>query len=288
MSSTRSLVILMAVVAIAAGVHAEPGEIGGMLSMNPVLEESYAAIWVPVPDNQAVTGVRWYNNDGTVVFPRVLVASGTADQPVGLEGAVVVASDVQGESLAWSEVVFDQAYACEHEGIYCLFVFPAGSEYSAPGYGGGAAIGHTDGAGGHEGWLCADMESWMKIDGDNGLAIAPILVEAEPGMIRMAQPRGPAAAEAFQTRLHRARPNPFNPQTVVEYTLNGAQHVDLAVYDLRGRLVRQLEHGERAAGIHSVVWRGQDDHGRRMPTGAYLVRFVAGSHQQSERILLVK
>ena len=108
----------------------------------------------------------------------------------------------------------------------------------------------------------------MKIDGDNGLAIDPILVEAEPGMIRMAQPRGPAAAEAFPPRLHRARPNPFNPQTVVEYTLSRALHVDLAIYDVSGRRVRRLEHGEQAAGTHSVVWRGEDDRGRRMPTGS--------------------
>jgi hypothetical protein len=40
-----------------------------------------------------------------------------------------------------------------------------------------------------------------------------------------------------------ARPNLFNPQTVVEYTLTEAQHVDLTIDDITGRLVRRLATG---------------------------------------------
>ncbi len=288
MKTLRILTMALAALGLAGGAAGQTGEIGGMLSMSPVLDQSYAAIWVPVPQNHAVAGVRWYNNDGSVVFPQVLVASGTLDERVGLEGALVVATDVQGASLAWSEVTFDQPYACENEGLYCLFVFPAGVEFSAPGSGGGPAIGFTDGEAGHHGWLCADLETWMKVEGGTGLAIDPVFVPAEPGMIRMAQPRTPNPATMEEPALHPARPNPFNPQTVLEYTLTGAQHVELTIYDVTGRLVRRLVSGEHATGTHSVTWTGTDDHGRRMPSGSYFVQFVAGQHRQSQRILLVK
>ena len=54
--------------------------------------------------------------------------------------------------------------------------------------------------------------------------------------------------------LGRAYPNPFNPQTTIEYALPSAQNARLAVYDLSGRLVRILVDGPEAAGRHAVVW----------------------------------
>ena len=77
MKTLRILTMALAALGLAGGAAGQTGEIGGMLSMSPVLDQSYAAIWVPVPQNHAVAGVRWYNNDGSVAFPQVLVASGT-------------------------------------------------------------------------------------------------------------------------------------------------------------------------------------------------------------------
>jgi hypothetical protein len=257
-----------------------------MLSMTPVLEDSYAAIWMPVPPGQAISGVRWYNNDATTVFPQVLVASGTANSPVYLTNAIVVASDVQGVSLGWSQVTFSQPYACEGEGLYCLFVFPAGSEYTAPGTGGGPAIGYAT-EGGHQGWLCAEEDAWTKVEGATGLAIEPVLIPATPGMVLM-NLQAPVSLVNQAPVLHAAHPNPFNPQIVLEYTLPAAQQVELSIFDVGGRLVRRLETGVRSAGTHSVTWQGDDEQGRRLSSGMYFARFVAGTVDQTQRLVLVK
>ncbi|MBK7702255.1 MAG: hypothetical protein IPI34_04845 [bacterium] len=56
-------------------------------------------------------------------------------------------------------------------------------------------------------------------------------------------------------------PYPFNPSTVIRFSLPQAGPVSLRIYDVRGRQVRSLVEGNREAGAHSVVWDGRDDRG---------------------------
>lgn len=72
--------------------------------------------------------------------------------------------------------------------------------------------------------------------------------------------------------LGRATPNPAHPGTRIPFRLEQEADVSLAVWDLNGRLVRQLVRGVRAAGSHAVDWDGRDDGGRDLPTGTYFYR----------------
>ncbi len=67
-------------------------------------------------------------------------------------------------------------------------------------------------------------------------------------------------------------PNPFNPQTLIPFSITRRGVVVLNVYDARGHLVRQLVNGEFAAGSHEVRWDGTDDRGRAMSSGTYFAR----------------
>ena len=73
-------------------------------------------------------------------------------------------------------------------------------------------------------------------------------------------------------RLLDARPNPFNPRTVIPFSLPRGGEVELAVYDVAGRLVRTLLSGELPPGDHEAVWRGLDARGRAVASGAYFAR----------------
>ena len=88
--------------------------------------------------------------------------------------------------------------------------------------------------------------------------------------------------------LERAFPNPFNPQTTIGFALPRTGDVTLAVFDLRGRMVRRLVAGELAAGHHQVVWRGQDDRGRQVASGTYFYRLDADGETRTGKMLLVK
>jgi len=84
-------------------------------------------------------------------------------------------------------------------------------------------------------------------------------------------------------------PNPFNPQTTVAFSLPRAQRVELVVFDLRGRRVRELWSGDLAAGRHERSWDGADDRGRSLPSGVYCVRLgVASGEMRTQRVMLVR
>jgi len=51
-------------------------------------------------------------------------------------------------------------------------------------------------------------------------------------------------------------PNPFNPTTTIRFTTPASGVVNVAIYDVNGRLVRTLVDGPVAAGYHEVVWSG--------------------------------
>ncbi len=82
-------------------------------------------------------------------------------------------------------------------------------------------------------------------------------------------------------------PNPFNPTTVIPFTLNQRGHVTLAVYDVLGRRVALLVDGEIAEGSHSVRWDASAGDSP-IASGVYLVRLERLGVSVSRRILLAK
>jgi len=83
-------------------------------------------------------------------------------------------------------------------------------------------------------------------------------------------------------------PNPFNPQTTIDYTLSSPERVRIAIYDVRGTLVRRLADQSMPAGEHSLVWDGADDAGRTASSGIYFVRLLAGPVTETRKIVMLK
>ena len=90
------------------------------------------------------------------------------------------------------------------------------------------------------------------------------------------------------TRVAGIYPNPFNPQTTVQFDLAQPAHVDLTVYDLAGRRVATLVREAYPAGHHRQIWLGRDDSGRQVASGVYLVRLKAGAVTDLKKVMLVK
>lgn len=105
---------------------------------------------------------------------------------------------------------------------------------------------------------------------------------------------GPAALSsvlppAVSGALRQNVPNPFNPSTRIAFTLPGAGAARLAVYDLRGRLVRTLlDTSALAAGDHAVTWDGRADDGSSAAAGAYLYDLRGPGVREVRRMTLAK
>jgi hypothetical protein len=101
------------------------------------------------------------------------------------------------------------------------------------------------------------------------------------------EPGSPEAATAT-ARLSAAAPNPFAASTTIRFALAAAGDVDLAVYDVSGRIVRRLAGGRTEAGAHTAVWNGRDDAGRRVAPGVYLYRLRAPGVSDVKRVVVIE
>ena len=104
----------------------------------------------------------------------------------------------------------------------------------------------------------------------------------------LAVPQSPVGTEGSQLQLS-ASPNPATAGVNLRFTLAVAERVDAEVFDVSGRRVRSLMRGERLrAGAQSVAWDRNDDRGRSLAGGVYLVRIRAGNTSALTRVLLLK
>lgn len=90
--------------------------------------------------------------------------------------------------------------------------------------------------------------------------------------------------------LHGAHPNPVASATTVRFATGpvAGGEVAVGVYDLRGRLVREVIRTTLPAGDHAVTWDRRDHAGRRAPAGVYLVRVTAGGQSVTGKLSVVK
>ncbi len=98
----------------------------------------------------------------------------------------------------------------------------------------------------------------------------------------------PTAVTVRATGLKSIHPNPFNPQTTVAFALAKSELVRIAIYDVRGTLVRRLADETMPAGEHNIMWNGVDDRGRGVSSGIYFVRMFAGSYAETRKIVMLK
>jgi hypothetical protein len=98
----------------------------------------------------------------------------------------------------------------------------------------------------------------------------------------------PGSGLASGSWLAAARPNPSSASTRLGFTLPAETHVSLAVYDIGGRIVRELTRGVYPAGAHEVSWDGRDSGGRTLQPGVYLVRLDAGVRSETARVVRVR
>ena len=72
------------------------------------------------------------------------------------------------------------------------------------------------------------------------------------------------------------------------YSLASTGTVRLIIYDVRGRRLRTLVQGKKAAGHHEEIWDGRDDRGRCLSSGLYLYRLETGDYRESRKLMVLK
>jgi flagellar hook assembly protein FlgD len=83
--------------------------------------------------------------------------------------------------------------------------------------------------------------------------------------------------------LNQAYPNPFNPSTSISLYMPIQGNVNVAVYDLNGRVVQTLLSGMQSEGNYNINW---DASGQS--SGMYLIRATTEKQTAIQKVLLLK
>lgn len=82
-------------------------------------------------------------------------------------------------------------------------------------------------------------------------------------------------------------PNPFAFTTSLAFALPREGPAKVAIFDIKGRLVRVLEDRWLPAGRHRTEWDGRDDTGRRVGAGMYICNLSSDGANVSKRLVVL-
>ena len=107
-------------------------------------------------------------------------------------------------------------------------------------------------------------------------------VEEPQGGIDPPDPHAPDVTLSFY-------PNPFENQATIEFSIKERGFVELTIYDIKGRLVKEFTKQNMEGGTYNVVWNGKDDHNQQCSSGIYLMNMKLDEiSKKAEKIIMLK
>ena len=88
--------------------------------------------------------------------------------------------------------------------------------------------------------------------------------------------------------LNQNYPNPFNPSTTISFDIYEASTVSLSIFDLNGRLVKNLMNGNLGAGTYKIDWNGKSTKGLSVAGGVYFYSINSGETSIIKKMSLIK
>jgi len=186
------------------------------------------------------------------------------------------------ENLGYNEY---EGYVQVPVGDYTIDVTAHGSEqsvasFAAPlsGFGGGTGIVFASG------FLASQSDSSFS------------LILATPSGYSVSLPATPTALSTIADnvvspsvfRLKQNYPNPFNPSTLIDFEVFESSNVSLNVYDLSGRLVKNLLSGNLNRGAYTIEWIGKNTTGISLAARVYFYSLSSGESTITKKMSLLK
>lgn len=83
-------------------------------------------------------------------------------------------------------------------------------------------------------------------------------------------------------------PNPFNPNTVIQYTVKRKDSVCLDIYNIRGQKVITLVNEIQTPGQYQISWNGKDQQGKALSSGVYFAKITTVSSSAVRKMIMIK
>ncbi len=95
-------------------------------------------------------------------------------------------------------------------------------------------------------------------------------------------------APSYVNNLGSNYPNPFNPETRIDFSLKNASQTTLKIYNIKGQLVKTMVDAKLSEGEHQVIWRGIDNRNQPVSSGIYFYRLDTDGYSSTQKMLLLK
>ncbi|HOD53908.1 MAG TPA: carboxypeptidase regulatory-like domain-containing protein [Candidatus Cloacimonadota bacterium] len=83
-------------------------------------------------------------------------------------------------------------------------------------------------------------------------------------------------------------PNPFNPSTSINYSIQKETMVSLDIFNIKGQKVKTLLNEVVKSGDHQITWQGRDSSGNTCASGIYFLRMSAEGKNYTHKMMLIK
>ena len=83
-------------------------------------------------------------------------------------------------------------------------------------------------------------------------------------------------------------PNPFNPETVIPFSIAEPSLVIINIYDITGREINQIVHEHLGSGFYTRKWNGQNSKGTSVSTGVYYYSIETKLFKKFKKMILLK
>ena len=88
--------------------------------------------------------------------------------------------------------------------------------------------------------------------------------------------------------VHQNFPNPFNPVTTLSYQLPKEGNVEVAIYNMVGKLVKNFVLENQSPGYKTLKWNATNNEGQLVSAGLYIYTISSGNLKQSRKMLFLK
>lgn len=242
---------------------------------------------VEVPSGMAMSSIEWYNNDGEILIDEVRVCgvSGDGDETPDYASGSTVAGGFSGGCDQWSELVFDTPVGAFAGALYVVLEVSNPPAYERRGCGGGFGMGYIPRSSSSRNWIGIDGSNWARLSDAWELCLIPRFEPYEDWMDTKSLDDEMDEIVDFGVSV---APNPGNPFFKVSIAVPVSCSAELAVYDIAGRLVKDLYSGAVDAGRSVYRWDGRSADGGRVASGIYILRVNAGGWATVEKLLLAR
>jgi hypothetical protein len=104
---------------------------------------------------------------------------------------------------------------------------------------------------------------------------------------------GTVKQHTYHQNLGQNYPNPFNSETWIPFSLTSPANVTISIYDLKGKLIKQLKLGWLPAGNYlnrntAAYWNGLNNNAEPISSGVYFYKIEAGNFVATRNMVIAR